>query len=73
LGRRRRGASGPFKTLRDKVGLWLAQAAMTDRPNFAPGLGRTELTADYDRVITVMTREKRWRTARLDLMRTGGR
>lgn len=41
---------------------------MTDRPSFVPALGRTELTADYDRVIAVMTRERRWRRALLDLI-----
>lgn len=35
--------------------------AKTDTQNFTPALGRTELTSDYDRVIAVMTRERRWR------------
>ncbi len=33
-----------------------------------PALGRSELTADYDRVIEIMTRERRWRTALLELV-----
>jgi hypothetical protein len=41
---------------------------MNDKPDFVPALGRAELTADYDRVIAVMTRERRWRTALLDLI-----
>lgn len=41
---------------------------MTDKPSFVPALGRTELTGDYDRVIAVMTRERRWRAALLDLI-----
>lgn len=36
-------------------------AAMTEAPSFTPALGKAELTADYDRVIAVMTREKKWR------------
>lgn len=33
--------------------------------SFTPALGRSELTGDYDRVIAVMTRERRWRSALL--------
>lgn len=38
---------------------------MTNK-DFVPALGRAELTQDYDRVIAVMTRERRWRSALLD-------
>ena len=38
---------------------------MTIERNFTPALGRAELTNDYDRVIAVMTRERRWRSALL--------
>lgn len=31
--------------------------------DFVPALGRAEFTGDYDRVIAVMTRERRWRAA----------
>lgn len=34
---------------------------MANQKNFTPALGRAELTADYDRVIGVMTRETKWR------------
>lgn len=34
---------------------------MTRSPSLTPALGKAELTADYDRVIAVMTREKKWR------------
>lgn len=39
---------------------------MTTNPNFTPALGRAELTSDYDRVIAVMTRERKWRGKLLD-------
>lgn len=41
---------------------------MSDQKDFVPALGRAELTGDYDRVIAVMTRERRWRTALLHLL-----
>lgn len=41
---------------------------MDDEPDFVPALGRSGLTRDYDRVIAVMTRERRWRGALLDLV-----
>lgn len=41
---------------------------MNDNTSFVPALGRAELTEDYDRVIAAMTRERRWRTALLDLI-----
>ena len=41
---------------------------MSDQKDFIPALGRSELTGDYDRVIAVMTRERRWRAALLDLL-----
>jgi precorrin-6B methylase 2 len=41
---------------------------MSDQKDFIPALGRAELTGDYDRVIAVMTRERRWRAALLDLL-----
>lgn len=41
---------------------------MNDNPSFVPALGRAELTGSYDRVIAVMTRERRWRTALLELI-----
>lgn len=34
---------------------------MTKPTPFTPALGKAELTADYDRVIAIMTREKKWR------------
>ena len=33
--------------------------------DFVPALGRPEFTANYDNVVAVMTRERRWRTALL--------
>jgi 2-polyprenyl-3-methyl-5-hydroxy-6-metoxy-1,4-benzoquinol methylase len=36
------------------------------RRDYVPALGRHELTQDYDRIIAVMTRERRWRA---DLLR----
>lgn len=41
---------------------------MDDEPDFVPALGRSGLTGDYDRVIAVMTRERRWRAALLGLV-----
>ncbi|MES3028412.1 MAG: class I SAM-dependent methyltransferase [Pseudomonadota bacterium] len=41
---------------------------MNDNPSFVPALGRAELTGSYDRVIAVMTCERRWRTALLELI-----
>lgn len=41
---------------------------MNENPSFVPALGRAELTGGYDRVIAVMTRERRWRSAVLDLI-----
>ena len=38
---------------------------MTNDRSFTPALGRADLTSDYDRVIAVMTRERRWRSALL--------
>jgi ubiquinone/menaquinone biosynthesis C-methylase UbiE len=35
---------------------------MSKTASFTPELGKAELTADYDRVIAVMTREKKWRS-----------
>lgn len=34
---------------------------MTQNANFTPALGRHELTGAYDRMIALMTRERRWR------------
>lgn len=34
---------------------------MTSKRDFVPALGKAEFTNSYDRVIAVMTREKRWR------------
>ncbi|WP_439569341.1 class I SAM-dependent methyltransferase [Sphingopyxis sp.] len=39
---------------------------MTDVKNFTPALGHAGLTAEYDRVVAVMTRERRWRGKLLD-------
>lgn len=39
---------------------------MNDSPTFVPALGLSGLTGDYDRVIAVMTRERRWRSALLE-------
>lgn len=41
---------------------------MDHEPDFVPALGRSGLTGDYDRVIAVMTRERRWRAALLGLV-----
>lgn len=41
---------------------------MNDSPTFIPALGRSGLTGGYDRVIAVMTRERRWRSALLELI-----
>lgn len=41
---------------------------MDDDHNFVPALGRSGFTGDYDRVIAVMTRERRWRAALLGLV-----
>lgn len=41
---------------------------MDDARDFVPALGRHELTNSYDRVIAVMTREKRWRSHLLALL-----
>lgn len=40
---------------------------MSDTKDFVPALGRHELTGDYDRVIAIMTRERRWRAQLLAL------
>lgn len=39
---------------------------MTNDRNYTPALGHARLTAEYDRVIAVMTRERRWRAKLLD-------
>lgn len=39
-----------------------------DNRDFVPALGRSELTNSYDRVIAVMTRERRWRAQLLALV-----
>lgn len=39
-----------------------------DKPAFVPALGRSGLTAAYDTVIALMTRERRWRTVLLDMV-----
>jgi ubiquinone/menaquinone biosynthesis C-methylase UbiE len=36
--------------------------------NYTPALGRSELTGDYDRVIAIMTRERKWRRRMLELV-----
>jgi ubiquinone/menaquinone biosynthesis C-methylase UbiE len=41
-------------------------STMTNDRSFTPALGRADLTGDYDRVIAVMTRERRWRSALLN-------
>jgi ubiquinone/menaquinone biosynthesis C-methylase UbiE len=41
---------------------------MSETRDFVPALGRHELTNSYDRVIAVMTREKRWRAHLLALV-----
>lgn len=41
---------------------------MAETRDFVPALGRPELTNSYDRVIAVMTRERRWRTRLLALV-----
>lgn len=41
---------------------------MTESRDFVPALGRPELTSSYDRVIAVMTRERRWRAQLLALV-----
>lgn len=44
---------------------------MSAKSEFVPALGRAGLTERYDQVIAVMTRERRWRTALLDLVDPG--
>lgn len=39
---------------------------MDEAREFVPALGRAELTGGYDRVVAVMTRERRWRAELLD-------
>lgn len=41
---------------------------MTETRDFTPALGRHGPTQAYDRVIALMTRERRWRTALLELL-----
>lgn len=41
---------------------------MGEKRDFVPALGRHELTNDYDRIIAVMTRERRWRAELLKLV-----
>lgn len=41
---------------------------MSDKLKYVPALGRPELTNDYDRVIAVMTRERRWRASLINLI-----
>lgn len=41
---------------------------MADRREFVPALGHPDLTNDYDRIIAVMTRERRWRAELLKLV-----
>ena len=42
---------------------------MTEPENdYTPALGRHELTDDYDRVIAIMTRERRWRSLMLSAL-----
>ena len=41
---------------------------MNQTTDFVPALGRHELTGDYDKVIAVMTRERRWRAQLLRLV-----
>lgn len=43
-------------------------ANLADRREFVPALGRPELTNDYDQIIAVMTRERRWRAELLKLV-----
>ncbi len=35
---------------------------------FVPALGKSSLTGSYDRVVAVMSRERRWRSAFMDLI-----
>jgi len=44
---------------------------MTEKPAFTPALGRPELTNQYDRVVGLMTRERRWRARLLDALAPG--
>lgn len=41
---------------------------MSQTKDFVPALGRSELTGNYDRVIAVMTRERHWRRALIELL-----
>ena len=52
---------GSFKTRERTSG---KSGVMADQ-DFVPALGKAELTGEYDRVIAVMTRERRWRAALL--------
>lgn len=44
---------------------------MNSNTDFVPALGRHELTGQYDKVIALMTRERRWRQALLTLAAPG--
>jgi len=41
---------------------------VAQNPNYVPALGRPELTGFYDHAIALLTRERRWRTALLELV-----
>ena len=41
---------------------------MQSDQKFVPALGKSSLTGSYDRVVAVMSRERRWRSALLDLI-----
>ncbi|WP_034161686.1 class I SAM-dependent methyltransferase [Sphingomonas sp. ERG5] len=45
---------------------------MQSDQKFVPALGISSLTGNYDRVVAVMSRERRWRSALLDLMAPSG-
>jgi len=57
----------PFKT---RLGQISHISQMTDDtpPTFTPALGRSDLTSQYDKVIAVMTRERRWRARLLSAL-----
>lgn len=45
---------------------------MTEPFDFTPALGRPELTSQYDQVIAIMTRERRWRARLLAALAPAG-
>lgn len=53
---------GHSRFVQEICGMAVYCTVMADSTSFTPALGRAELTASYDHVIAVMTREKKWRS-----------